>query len=147
MNYNCQPSVFLPSMRPKNLIFYSPINTYIPVNKSSQSCFYYEDFWGVKNRNDIRHILFPEKKTKVILTINTDLNTFAESFTPSPDTNVTISDFFEFPENCEFEELEPEIELDSEVLKPEPMATLVKTPESVKSASVKSPKKSKNKKW
>ena len=143
MNYNCQPSVFLPSMRPKNLIFYSPINTYIPVNKSSQSCFYYEDFWGVKNRNDIRHILFPEKKTKVILTINTDLNTFAESFTPSPDTNVTISDFFEFPENCEFEELEPE----TEVLKPEPMATLVKTPESVKSASVKSPKKSKNKKW
>ena len=143
MNYNCQPSVFLPSMRPKNYVFYNPINTYIPVNKSSQSCFYYEDFWGVKNRNDIRHILFPEKKTKVILTINTDLNTFAESFTPSPDTNVTISDFFEFPENCEFEELEPE----TEVLKPEPMATLVKTPESVKSASVKSPKKSKNKKW
>ena len=147
MNYNCQPSVFLPSMRPKNYVFYNPINTCIPVNKSSQSCFYYEDFWGVKNRNDIRHILFPEKKTKVILTINTDLNTFAESFTPSPDTNVTISDFFEFPENCEFEELEPEIELDSEVLKPEPIATLVKTPESVKSASVKSPKKFKNKKW
>ena len=143
MNYNCQPSVFLPSMRPKNYVFYNPINTYIPVNKSSQSCFYYEDFWGVKNRNDIRHILFPEKKTKVILTINTDLNTFAESFSPSPDTNVSISDFFEFPENCEFEELEPE----TEVLKPEPMATLVKTPESVKSASVKSPKKSKNKKW
>ena len=61
----------------------------------------------------------------------------------APDTNDSISDFFEFPENCEFEELEPE----TEVLKPEPMATLVKTPESVKSASVKSPKKSKNKKW
>ena len=143
MNYNCQPSVFLPSMRPKNYVFYNPINTYIPVNKSSQSCFYYEDFWGVKNRNDIKHIILPEKKTKVILTINTDLNTFAESFSPSPDTNDSISDFFEFPENCEFEELEPE----TEVLKPEPMATLVKTPESVKSASVKSPKKSKNKKW
>jgi len=133
-------------MRPKNYVFYNPINTYIPVNKSSQSCFYYEDFWGVKNRNDIRHILFPEKKTKVNLTINTDLNTFAESFSPSPDTNVTNSSFFEFPETCEFEELEPEIELE---LEPEPISK-IKTPESVKSESVKSanksPKKSK-KKW
>ena len=108
-----------------NSFFYQPINNFLPVNKSVNSFFYYEDFWGVRNHNDIKYLILPEinnnytlfPKTKPNLTIETDLNTFASPFSPK-------ESFFDIGEEVELELenlLEPKIELE-----PEPMATLVK---------------------
>ena len=124
MYYNFRPRVVLNS----NSFFYQPINNFLPVNKNVNSFFYYEDFWGVRNRNDIKHIILPETndyvlfpKNKPKLTIETDLNTFASPFSPR-------ESFFDIGEEVELEnllELEPEPETEPEP-EPEPMATLVK---------------------
>ena len=119
MYYNFRPRVFLNS----NSFFYQPINNFLPVNKSVNSFFYYEDFWGVRNHNDIKYLILPEinnnytlfPKTKPNLTIETDLNTFASPFSPK-------ESFFEFGEDILddiLEELEP-------ATLPEPMATIIK---------------------
>lgn len=116
MYYNFRPKVVLNP----NFFFYQPINNFLPVNKNVNSFFYYEDFWGVRNRNDIKHIILPETndyvlfpKTKPKLVIETDLNKFAAPFSPR-------ESFFDIGEEVE---LEPDSPLEHE---PEPMATLVK---------------------
>jgi hypothetical protein len=124
MYYNFRPKVFFNS----SYVNYQPINNFLPVNKNKDSFFYYEDFWNVMNRNDIKYIilpeqrnyvLFPEPKLKPKLVIDTDLNKFAAPFSPK-------KSFFDIGEEVELEIkslLEEEIEPNSP---PEPMATLVK---------------------
>ena len=122
MYYNFRPRVFLNS----NSYNYQPINNFLPVNKNVNSFFYYEDFWGVKNHNDIKYLILPEPtnyvlfpKNKPKLTIETDLNTFASPFSPN-------ESFFDIGEEVELE-LENLLEIEPEPLpEPEPMATLIK---------------------
>ena len=123
MYYNFRPRVFLNS----NSFFYQPINNFLPVNKSANSFFYYEDFWGVRNHNDIKYLILPEinnnytlfPKTKPNLTIETDLNTFASPFSPK-------ESFFDIGEEVELE-LENLLEIEPEPFpEPEQMATLIK---------------------